>query len=109
MRPDSEPANTASLCGDLQARAEQYLDEMSSEPGRTMMRDVQYSQTPWYCVALIGGQWQVIVDRYTDSTAPSVERLVNLLAAPTVFRMLFSTPPLAVDELHTLIDLARKN
>ena len=108
MRPDSEPATTGSLRGDLQAWAEQYLDEMSSEPGRNMMRDVQCSQTPGYCVALIGGQLQVIVERYPDIPAPSVGRLINLLAAPTVFRILFADAPLQVEELHALIELALK-
>ena len=106
MRPDSEPANTGSLRGDLQAWAEQYLDEMSSAPGRNMMRDVQCSQTPGYCVSILSGQLQAIVERYPNTTPPSVDRLVNLLAAPTVFRILFSTAPLAVDELHALIELA---
>lgn len=108
MRPDSEPANTGSLRGDLQAWAEQYLDEMSSEPGRNMMRDVQCSQTPGYCVTLIGGQLQTIVDRHPDSSAPNVDRLINLLAAPTVFRILFGSAPLQVEELHELIELALK-
>ena len=108
MRPDSEPANTGSLRGDLQAWAEQYLDEMSSEPGRNMMRDVQCSQTPGYCVALIGGQLQTIVERYPDDTPPSVDRLINLLAAPTVFRILFASEPLPLEELHDLIELALK-
>ncbi|MCP1505735.1 AcrR family transcriptional regulator [Pseudomonas marginalis] len=107
MRPDSEPANTGSLRGDLRAWAEQYLDEMSSAPGRNMMRDVQSSQTPGYCVSILSGQLQAIVERYPNTTPlPSVDRLVNLLAAPTVFRILFSTAPLAVDELHALIELA---
>jgi len=108
MRPDSEPANTGSLRGDLQAWAEQYLDEMSSEPGRNMMRDVQSSQTPGYCVSILSGQFQAIVDRYPDSSPPSVDHLINLLAAPTVFRILFSTTPLTVEELHRLIELALK-
>ncbi len=108
MRPDSEPADTGSLRGDLQAWAEQYLDEMSSEPGRNMMRDVQCSQTPGYCVALIGGQLQTIVERYPDDTPPSVDRLINLLAAPTVFRILFASEPLQLEALHDLIELALK-
>ena len=65
MRPDTEPANTGSLRGDLQAWAEQYLDEMSSDVGRNMMRDVQSSPTPGYCVSILSGQLQVIVDRYS--------------------------------------------
>ncbi|PMX13761.1 MULTISPECIES: TetR/AcrR family transcriptional regulator [Pseudomonas] len=108
MRPDSEPANTGSLRGDLQAWAEQYLDEMSSEPGRNMMRDVQCRATPGYCVSILSGQFQAIVDRYPHDTPPppSVDHLINLLAAPTVFRILFSSTPLTVEELHELIELA---
>ncbi len=109
MRPDSEPANTGSLRGDLQAWAEQYLDEMSSELGRNMMRDVQCSLTPGQCVSILSRQLQAIVDRYPQDTPPSVDRLINLIVAPTVFRILFSTSPLAVEELHALIDLALKN
>ncbi|PHN24028.1 TetR/AcrR family transcriptional regulator [Pseudomonas sp. ICMP 460] len=108
LRPDSEPANTGSLHGDLRAWAEQYLDEMNSEPGRNMMRDVQCSQTPGYCVSILSGQLQTIVDRYPHATPPppSVDHLINLLAAPTVFRILFSTVPLKVEELDVLIELA---
>ncbi|WP_231423303.1 TetR/AcrR family transcriptional regulator [Pseudomonas sp. Leaf59] len=108
MRPDSEPANTGSLRGDVQAWAEQYLDEMSSEPGRNMMRDLQCSVTPGCCVSILSGQLQVIVDRYPDSNPPSVAHLINLIAAPTVFRILFSAAPLTVQELHALIELALK-
>src|SRR4249920_3265895 len=39
LRPEGVPADTGSLQGDLQAWAEQYLDEMSSEIGLAMMRD----------------------------------------------------------------------
>ena len=109
MRPDTEPANTGSLRGDLQAWAEQYLDEMSSDVGRNMMRDVQSSPMPGYCVSILSGQLQVIVDRYPQEQPPSVNHLINLLAAPTVFRILFSAEPLAVEELHALIELALKN
>ncbi|KAA0947390.1 MULTISPECIES: TetR/AcrR family transcriptional regulator [unclassified Pseudomonas] len=107
MRPDSTPANTGSLRGDLRAWAEQYLDEMNSQPGRNMMRDVQCSQTPGYCVSILGGQLQAILDRYQGSSdvLPSVDRLINLLAAPTVFRILFSSVPLQLEELHELIEI----
>ncbi|WP_026286334.1 TetR/AcrR family transcriptional regulator [Pseudomonas umsongensis] len=106
MRPDSEPANTGSLREDVRAWAEQYLDEMSSEPGRNMMRDVQSSATPGYCVTIIGGQLQTILDRYPDQSRPSVDRLINMVVAPTVFRILFAAQALEVEELHRLIDIA---
>lgn len=106
MRPESEPANTGSLHGDVRAWAEQYLDEMSSEPGRNMLRDVQCSTTPALCAMIIGGQLQTILDRYPDQPKPNVDRLINMVAAPTVFRILFSAVPLEVEELHRLIEIA---
>ncbi|RON06626.1 TetR family transcriptional regulator [Pseudomonas brassicacearum] len=106
MRPDSEPTNTGSLRGDLRAWAEQYLDEMSSEPGRNMMRDVQSSATPGYCVSILSGQLQTILERYPDEPKPSVDRLINMLVAPTVFHILFAAAALEVEELHQLIDIA---
>jgi AcrR family transcriptional regulator len=106
LRPDSEPANTGSLRGDVRAWAEQYLDEMSSEPGRHILRDVQCSATPGYCVTIIGAQLQTILDRYPDQPGPSVDRLINLVVAPTVFRILFSAAALETEELHRLIEIA---
>jgi AcrR family transcriptional regulator len=106
MQPDGEPANTGSLRGDVRAWAEQYLDEMSSEPGRHILRDVQCSATPGYCVTIIGAQLQTILDRYPDQPGPSVDRLINLVVAPTVFRILFSAAALEVEELHRLIEIA---
>ncbi|UOK36979.1 TetR/AcrR family transcriptional regulator [Pseudomonas palleroniana] len=110
LRPDGEPANTGSLRGDLRAWGEQYLDEMSSELGRNMMRDVQCSRPRDYCTHILMGQLQIILDRYQDSVGslPTLDRLLNLIAAPTVYRSLFSSTPLPVEELHELIDLALK-
>jgi AcrR family transcriptional regulator len=106
MQPETEPANTGSLSGDVQAWAEQYLDEMSSEPGRNLLRDVQSGLRPSYCTKIIGGQLQTILDRYPDLPKPSVDRLINMVAAPTVFRILFSEVALEVEELHRLIEIA---
>ena len=106
MRPDTEPATTGSLRDDVRAWAEQYLDEMSSAPGRNMLRDVQSSLKPSYCATIIGGQLQTILDRYPDEPKPGVDRLINLVAAPIVFRILFSEAPLESEELHRLIEIA---
>ncbi|WP_395608349.1 TetR/AcrR family transcriptional regulator [Pseudomonas sp. B22129] len=110
LRPDSEPADTGSLRGDLRAWGEQYLDEMSSELGRNMMRDVQCSRPRDYCSQILMGQLQIILDRYQSSVdvRPTVDRLLNLIAAPTVYRSLFSSEQLPVEELHALIELALK-
>lgn len=106
MQPDGEPPDTGSLRGDLQAWAEQFLDEMSSEPGRNMLRDVQSSPTPGSCVSIIGAQLQTILDRYPHESQPSVDRLINVLAAPMVYRILFSVTLLEIEELHWLVSVA---
>ncbi|MGE8187699.1 TetR/AcrR family transcriptional regulator [Pseudomonas sp. NPDC086278] len=106
MQPDSEPANTGSLRSDVRAWAEQYHDEMSSEPGRNILRDVQSSTTPGFCATIIGAQLQTILDRYPDQPKPSADRLINLVVAPIVFRILFSAAPLEVAELHRLVEFA---
>jgi AcrR family transcriptional regulator len=106
MQPETAAADTGSLRGDVQAWAEQYLDEMSSEPGRNMLRDVQASLRPSYCATIIGGQLQMILDRYPNEPKPGVDRLINMVAAPIVFRILFSEAPLEVEELHRLIGIA---
>jgi len=62
------PANKDGRQNAPRAWTEQYLDEMNSEPGRNMMRDAQCSQTPGYCVTILGGQLQVILERCQGST-----------------------------------------
>jgi hypothetical protein len=49
---------------------------------------------------------QTILDRYPDQSRPSVDRLINMVVAPTVFRILFAAQALEVEELHRLIDIA---
>jgi len=49
---------------------------------------------------------QMILDRYPNEPKPGVDRLINMVAAPIVFRILFSEAPLQVEELHRLIGIA---
>lgn len=102
LRPDTEPLDTGSLRGDLLAWTEQYLDEMSSAPGRTMMRDVlaarDGSMPACQCGALLRAQLAPILERAArrGEAAPELEHLLDVLVAPIVFRLLYDeTPPLA--------------
>ena len=108
MRPDAEPLATGSLRGDIEAWSEQYLDEMNSEPGRNMMRDVQCSPVKGTCVQILGAQLQTILDRHRSrvDTLPSIDRLLNVIVAPVVFRILFAETPLTLEQLNEQIDLA---
>jgi AcrR family transcriptional regulator len=69
MRPEGEPTDTGTVKGDLRAWAEQFLDEMSSEIGLAMMRDVLSGSTsgevpvPCRCAEFTASQIAAIVER----------------------------------------------
>jgi AcrR family transcriptional regulator len=111
MRPEGEPADTGSLRGDLLAWAEQYNEEMSSQPGRGMMRDVLGAQSPddrpsCRCANYVATQIGVLLDRARarGEAAPPVERLMDALVAPLLFRLLFMPAPATADDIAGWID-----
>ncbi|EIK98368.1 TetR family transcriptional regulator [Pseudomonas sp. M47T1] len=108
LRPDSEPLDTTSLRGDLVAWAEQYLDEINSEPGRNMMRDFIASGCSFQCATVLRGQLQTILDRARrrGETPPDADHLLNLLVAPVVYRVLFAESAPSVAQMHQLVDLS---
>lgn len=99
LRPDADPADTGSTRGDLEAWFEQYVEEMSSEPGRAMIRDVLAGtsgpRNACQCVAFTRQQLQVIADRAIGhgEAAPDLDALIDHVVAPIVFRILFDEVP----------------
>jgi AcrR family transcriptional regulator len=104
LKPDGEPADTGSLAGDLLAWSEQYLDEMSSEVGLTMMRDVLASGAstqgvplPCRCAEFTAAQVEIMLLRARerrDVGIPTVEAVMDGIVAPIIYRLLFGpTPP----------------
>jgi AcrR family transcriptional regulator len=99
LRPDSEPADTGSLAGDLKAWSEQYLDEMSSEVGIAMIRDVLASEAapngvtiPCRCAEFTAAQLETMLARArqrAETGIPTVETLMDSVIAPIVYRVLF--------------------
>src|ERR1700712_5078128 len=106
LQPDSGPLDTGSLRGDLLAWAEQYLDEMNSEPGRNMARDIVSSCSSGYCTTILRGQLQAIIDRALarDEVAPDADRLLDLIVAPILFRLLFAEAPATAEHVQGLVD-----
>ncbi|RDI28608.1 TetR/AcrR family transcriptional regulator [Pseudacidovorax intermedius] len=111
MRPDGEPADTGSLRGDLLAWAEQYNEEMSSELGRAMLRDVLSAQSPdarpsCRCADFIALQIGVLLGRAQARgvTTPPVGRVMDTLVAPLLFRLLFTAGPVTLDEIAGWVD-----
>jgi AcrR family transcriptional regulator len=108
LRPDTDPIDTGSLRGDLRAWAEQYLEEMNSAPGRTMMRDFIISGSSCQCASVLRGQLQTIILRAQarGEQPPSADHLLNLIAAPIVYRILFAEAAPSVAQIHELVALS---
>lgn len=106
LQPDSAPLDTGTLRGDLQAWAEQYLDEMNSTPGRNMACDVVNSGSKGYCSTLLRGQLQTMIDRAVmrHEQAPDADRLLDTVVAPILFRILFAEAPPSLEHVLGLVE-----
>lgn len=103
MRPDGAPADTGSVAGDLQAWAEQYGEEMSSEVGVTLMHDVLAAKggivpgsgaalpVPCRCSEFTTNQVAAIVARGAarGEAVPEVEAVMDMVVSPIIYRALF--------------------
>lgn len=100
LRPDTPPADTGSVEGDLRAWAEQYFEEMSSV-GMAMMQDVLSARMGTEalpgcpCAEITAGQIAVIVERgmARGEAVPEVEAVMDGVVAPIVYRLLFGPAP----------------
>lgn len=98
LRPDMQPIDAGSGKADLQAWAEQYAEEMSSGPGREMIRDVLAAQAganACKCAEFTRQQIGVIAARAQarGEVFPDVERVMDQVVAPIIYRILFGDAP----------------
>jgi AcrR family transcriptional regulator len=111
LRPDAEPADTGSLFEDLRVWSEQYLDEMSSDVGRGMVRDVLAGSAqpdgppvPCRCFEFTAAQIELILERARqrgETGLPTADRLMDAIVAPIIYRLLFSPVPPDVEWLRS--------
>jgi AcrR family transcriptional regulator len=109
LRPVAEPEDAGSLKGDLEAFVQQYAEEMSSEIGRQLLRDV-----------LCEGGGEGVANRCCQYTidhlstlrrraeqrgepAFEVETALDLLIAPIVYHILFSDRAVTEDYVSLLL------
>ena len=112
LRPEGEPADLGSLHGDLHGWAEQYLDEMSSEIGLAMMRDVlsgsqgEGERVPCQCAEFTSSQVAAIVERAAarGEAVPEVERVMDTVVSPIIYRALFGSAPASRAHVRGLVD-----
>jgi len=95
--PDVEPADLGSLKDDMDAWAQGYQEEMSSGPGRAMIRDVLAGMDAdgdgpaCQCCSITRLHIQAILDRAAarGEAAPDADTVLDYVAAPVMYRLLF--------------------
>lgn len=116
LKPDSEPLDTGTLKGDLLAWADQFRDEMSSELGRAMVRDVVSARgmealgEPCPCALFAKSQLEAIVERgrARGQQVPSVDALMDRVVAPIVYRMMFGLPMATQKDVRSWVEACAK-
>ncbi len=96
LRDEADPPDTGSVRGDLLAWGEQFLEEMSSELGRQVLKDVLTASgygdgsAPCQCLQITAGQITMLVGRARSrgQATPSVDCVLDTLVAPIIYRLL---------------------
>lgn len=116
LRPETAPEDRGTLRSDLEAWAEQFLEEMAAPTGRAYIRDALLGDpdgaNAGQCSAYAAEQIEVILGRAADrdEAAPDAETILDRVVAPTMYRILFRPEGLdATYVRHLLADLLAPN
>ncbi|MFF0518395.1 TetR/AcrR family transcriptional regulator [Actinomadura nitritigenes] len=95
LRPETAPEETGNLRTDLEAWAEQFLEEMASPTGRAYIRDALLGDpdgsNAGQCSAYAAEQIDVVLARAAErgESAPETETILDRVVAPVMYRILF--------------------
>lgn len=113
LRPIADPEDTGSTRGDLEAWAEQYFEEMSSEVGKTLLRDVLTSAAD-PCNSM--QCWRYSVDQFAIIAARArargekpfdIDEAIDQLVAPMVYHILFGDRVMSAAGARALVGRLR--
>jgi AcrR family transcriptional regulator len=109
LRPIADPEDTGATASDLRAFIEQFVEEMSSPVGRTLLRDV-FSPSgdtyPGQCANFTREHLTTITARAKarGETPFDVEEVIDHVVAPIIYRILFDDRELTLDYCHSLLE-----
>ncbi|WP_245555249.1 TetR/AcrR family transcriptional regulator [Ahrensia kielensis] len=111
MRPDAPPQDTGDWRNDLAVWLHEFVEEMSSEPGRVMLREVLGGERPdnaGQCSSFTRQQLDTILARVNndEERPPATDDLLDQVIAPVMYRILFTNAPPERDYTQKLIDKA---
>lgn len=98
LQGDVTPADTGGLISDLEHWACAYVDEMTSDLGHQMLRDLLAGTSggnACQCADVTMQQFDLIAERARarGEAVPSSALLLDLVVAPLIYRLLFSHHP----------------
>jgi AcrR family transcriptional regulator len=107
LRPIADPEDTGAVASDLRLFIEQFMEEMSSEVGRALIRDVfAAGETPAdQCAHFTHGHLTTIAERAKarGETAFDVNEVVDHVVAPIIYHILFGTKQPSLDYCYSLL------
>jgi len=108
LRPISDPEDTGAVASDLRVFIEQYMEEMSSTVGRTLIREVFSPSTLTYSVQCCGFTREhlaTIVGRAKARGEASfdIDEVIDHVVAPILYHILFGDRELTLDYCHSLL------
>lgn len=111
MRPDAPPEETGDWRNDLALWLHQFVEEMSSEPGRAMLRDVlggERTENAGQCSGYTRQQLETILARASQGAEqpPASDDLLDRVIAPIMYRILFTNSPPNHEYARELLDKA---
>ena len=110
LRPVSDPDHTGSLAGDLSAFVLQYAEEMSSQVGRALLRDVLAEKESDFaavrCCAYTTQHLQTLNNRALKRGEAGfpVDEAIDILIAPICYRILFSNGDASPEYVNGLLE-----
>ncbi|MBV2182689.1 MAG: TetR/AcrR family transcriptional regulator [Castellaniella sp.] len=108
LQPEQPPADTGSFRSDLLSWLIQYFDEMSSAPGRMMLRDVLGTEghaSAGKCDGFLRQQIEAIRERARargEQPVPA-DLIIRIVIAPLMYRMLFANEAPAAQTIKDLV------
>lgn len=117
LRDEAEPPDTGSVHGDLIAWGEQFLEEMSSDLGRQVLKDVLSASgygdgsAPCQCLQITAGQITALVERAQarGQATPTVAQVLDTVVAPIIYRLLMGAGTPTVEQLAHWVQVCMRD
>ncbi|MDL5038764.1 TetR/AcrR family transcriptional regulator [Comamonas sp. Y6] len=109
LQPEQPPTDTGSFRSDLLAWLLQYFDEMSSSPGRAMLRDVLGTEGhagAGKCDSFVRQQIEAIRERALarGESPVTADLIIRIVVAPLMYRILFASERPAAQAVEVLFE-----